>query len=162
MQAAGPRGGFDAVVVLTGSRNWTDTDVLEEMFTSMRTLGGVLYVLGDCPTGLDKLAYDIITRDSLWFPRWYADWRRLGKSAGTDRNQLMVDDAESEIVLPDRRLPSCCLGYPTETSRGTWDCLRRSRKALIRPVDVTALLRTTPSPDWASLLDVPDIQQTLL
>lgn len=50
-----------------------------------------------------------------------ADWKRYGRPAGPKRNQLMVD-------LGATRMCAFPIGDETR-SRGTWDCIRRARKA---------------------------------
>lgn len=48
-----------------------------------------------------------------------ADWDRYGKRAGPIRNQQMLDEGKPDLVL----------AFPTETSRGTYDMIRRAKKA---------------------------------
>lgn len=56
-----------------------------------------------------------------------ADWKQHGRAAGPKRNQLMVD-------LGATRMCAFPIGDDTQ-SRGTWDCIRRARKAGI-PVTI--------------------------
>jgi hypothetical protein len=49
-----------------------------------------------------------------------ADWRRYGKKAGGVRNQEMVDEDPRMDVL---------IAAPDPNSRGTWDCVRRAKRA---------------------------------
>jgi hypothetical protein len=56
-----------------------------------------------------------------------AAWKQYGRAAGPKRNQLMVD-------LGATRMVAFPIGDDTQ-SRGTWDCIRRARKAGI-PVTV--------------------------
>jgi hypothetical protein len=47
-----------------------------------------------------------------------ADWDKYGKPAGGIRNQEMVDEG-----------PEICLAFPGPQSIGTWDAVRRAKKA---------------------------------
>ena len=53
-----------------------------------------------------------------------ADWSTHGRAAGPIRNQQMVD-----------RGADICLAFPTSSSIGTWDCVRRAKAAGI-PVEI--------------------------
>jgi hypothetical protein len=120
-----------------------------------------LFVLGDCPTGLDAHARHIAKKNGYDYHVEYADWDRIGRGAGNVRNQQMVDYA---IEVADLRpeSPLLLLSFPTETSVGTWDCVRRGRRAGIRSEDVTELLNHPEVPDWAGMPRFRQKQQSLL
>lgn len=118
-------------IIVTGCRDW-DEDFDEEPTVSRelekhwRFDNEYVLMVGDCPTGVDRLARD-------WFRSmgrllneeragrmtvWAANWKLHGKSAGPRRNQAMVD-AGADL----------CLAFWDGESRGTLDCLTRCVKA---------------------------------
>lgn len=108
-------------ILITGSRTYSDMRALEEAIEGAprRSDGIVTIVHGDCPTGADRLAKEFCTSHPGFREEAHpADWGRRGKAAGPKRNQEMVD-LGADI----------CLAFPSEGSRGTWDCVRRARKA---------------------------------
>lgn len=111
-------------ILITGSREWTDTEAMGE---ELLWFGFGLVVHG-AARGADKLA-DALARGFGWptepHPVTRAEWNRIGKRAGHLRNQRMVD-LGADI----------CLAFPTVDSRGTWDCAARARRAGIPVVFV--------------------------
>lgn len=67
--------------------------------------------------GADWLAKEWAAERLLQCETFYADWERLGRSAGPARNQKMLDQAK----------PDFCIAFPG--SRGTEDMCRRSAEA---------------------------------
>ncbi len=61
-------------------------------------------VSGGCPKGGDRFAERIAQRRQIPIKIYYADWARLGRSAGFQRNGLIAKDADVLIacVAPDR------------------------------------------------------------
>jgi len=108
-----------ARVLVTGSREWADSARIAEALASAKAYyGSIVVVHGDCPTGADRLAQEWADSEGVPTERHPADWRAYGKAAGPVRNQEMVD--LGAVV---------CLAFPLGTSRGTWDCMRRARRA---------------------------------
>jgi len=110
-----------ARILVTGSRNWTDEyavkQQLKNIWLSFRNADDVL-VVGDCPTGVDKIARECWEFQKLPVEVHKADWNKHGRAAGPIRNQEMVDsviDVGIAFILGE--------------SRGTRDCLRRAKKA---------------------------------
>jgi hypothetical protein len=131
-------------VLVTGSRSWTDEYAV--YYALVRELQQaddhhLIVVHGACPTGADAFAHRWATL--VHFKPWVtveaephpADWHRdcdencyhrprekNGRSycpmAGHLRNQAMVDLGAD-----------VCLAFPTTTSRGTRDCMRRAEAA---------------------------------
>lgn len=113
-------------VLVTGSREWTDSLAVAEAIDEHMQPGDVL-VHGCCHKGADRIA------DSYWgfalgqeVERWPADWDEYGKAAGHIRNQKMVDSA-----------PDLCLAFIRNESKGATGCAGRARMAGI-PVVVYA------------------------
>ncbi|QAU06619.1 hypothetical protein SEA_WILLIAMBOONE_116 [Gordonia phage WilliamBoone] len=113
-------------LLVTGTRTWTDREAIYSALSlAAAALGGafdresILLIEGECPTG----GADIIARD-IWWSQGRpvlgvpANWEVLGKRAGPERNQRMVD-----------MMPDLCIAFLQEGSRGTVDCVARARKA---------------------------------
>lgn len=118
-----------ARILITGSRHWTDPAPIEGALTQAWTdLGApenVTLVHGACPHGgADLIAADLATERGWTVEAHPADWGTHGKAAGPLRNQTMVD-LGADITL----------AFPEQSSRGTWDCVKRAREARI-PVTV--------------------------
>lgn len=107
-------------VIVTGSRDWWDEDKLwSALYDEYRgwTCDTMTVVHGGCPTGADAMAgeWAKLHAPEVKSDIYEADWNQYGKAAGPIRNQRMVDDG-ADIVL----------AFPLESSRGTWDCVRRA------------------------------------
>lgn len=89
-------------VLVTGSRDWTDGDVVFGALYRARSEGGagdVVVIHGDCPTGADALAnLWAHRRPGVRVERHPADWATHGRRAGFLRNKAMVD-AGADVVL---------------------------------------------------------------
>ncbi|ASR75964.1 DprA-like DNA processing chain A [Mycobacterium phage GenevaB15] len=126
-------------VLITGSRDWTDRHAVGLALQSeLEKHGEILILNGMCERGADLHAHEYyLMHGSKWvrekeFP---ADWSRDCTSscyhkprfkngqrycplAGHLRNQAMVDFGAD-----------VCLAFPLEDSRGTYDCMKRAKKA---------------------------------
>lgn len=120
-------------LLITGTRTWTDRIRMgQELMRAIHDLEGdydrqsILLIEGECPTG----GADIMARDIWW--SWGrpvlgvpANWEVLGKRAGPERNQRMVD-----------MMPDLCVAFLQNGSRGTVDCVTRAREAGIPVTEV--------------------------
>ncbi|PBC38564.1 hypothetical protein CJ179_38890 [Rhodococcus sp. ACS1] len=111
------------VVLLTGSRNWTDRDkISRELFAIWDELGRhprALLVHGACHLG----GADIIG-EGIWRSKYLPT---LGIPALIDSNgRVYGPDRNAELIQtkPDR-----CLAFPTPGSRGTRNCIRLAKEA---------------------------------
>jgi hypothetical protein len=89
----------------------------------MRSRGRPVIVIGDCPTGVDdevtKWVLAEHAKGNLEKPIiFYADWKRLRRAAGPERNQRAVNWC---------RPREWCLGFPGKDSVGTWGCLAMAK-----------------------------------
>lgn len=77
-------------ILVTGSRDWVDSEVLYE---ALDTLSGNDHTLisGACPTGADMLAENYAAFRGWTIERYPADWETYGKRAGFVRNNHMVE-----------------------------------------------------------------------
>lgn len=77
--------------------------------------------------GADTLAgqwADINNVPVLEFPVKKTDWKTHGKAAESIRNQQMIDEGKPDLVV----------AFPTPQSKGTWDMIRRAKKAGIKTI----------------------------
>lgn len=105
-------------VLVTGSREWTNADVIREALSPF--LPGTLVAHG-AARGADTLAGVIAKGLYLKVERYPVDTKVDGPwpGAGTKRNTRMLADFK----------PTVCLAFPTEESRGTWDMVVKCRAA---------------------------------
>lgn len=120
-------------ILVTGSRDWEDVETIRRaLLWAITTYGAqgrrLLLVHGDCPDGADAIAHAEWLRLSrsndlhLLAPERHTvtrdDWTRIGKRAGPQRNQRMVDEG-AEV----------CLAFPLPSSKGTVDCMHKAEDA---------------------------------
>ena len=116
-------------ILVTGSREWHDTPAVTRELSAVRrlrpdTCDGFVVVHG-AAKGLDTIAAFVAGVLGMATEAHPADWTTHGKGAGPIRNQAMVD-LGADI----------CLAFPTASSVGTWDCVRRANRAGIRVIVV--------------------------
>lgn len=79
-------------ILITGSRDWTDHAVIEEVLSYQDDFyGRMVLVSGACPTGADMLCERYATLMGWTVERHPADWEKYGKKAGFTRNADMVN-----------------------------------------------------------------------
>ncbi|WP_100474152.1 SLOG family protein [Mycobacteroides abscessus] len=139
-------------VLVTGSRDWPDpkpiVSALNSQWLKAHRQGRELVVVqGECPSGADRFAAEWaeVREDTGLFrvksESYPADWsrdcdercthaprwkhgRRYCPLAGHLRNQKMVDMGAD-----------ICIAFPLKDSRGTWDCIKRARRAGISVIN---------------------------
>lgn len=111
-------------ILFTGSRAWKDEDAVVNVF-NVYVQPGDHVVVGDCPTGLDKMIRDLCQASGVSYEVHYADWKKHGRAAGPKRNQAMVDTG-----------PDLCIGFPLGDSRGTRGCMKFAGAAGIPVITV--------------------------
>lgn len=98
-------------VLVTGSRDWSDHDVVRDALAWARYGHEAMVVVhGACPSGADAMASWWVRRYrflSVSEERHPADWRRYGRAAGPLRNRAMVA-AGADL----------CLAFIRDGSRG--------------------------------------------
>lgn len=111
-------------VLITGAREVlpAHVDAIHAALNDIRTAvtGPIIVVHGQCHKGGVDLVADQWaerTRD-VTAERHPADWRRLGRRAGSVRNVAMVELGAA-----------VCLGFPGPLSIGTWHCIRQAKTA---------------------------------
>jgi hypothetical protein len=99
-------------VLVTGSRNWEDTDAVTGLLGGLlQQHGGRLVVVhGACPTGADQIADEWARARGVPAERFPANWG-LGRESGPIRNEAMVST-----------LPDACLAFIRDRSSGASGC----------------------------------------
>lgn len=115
-------------VLVTGSRDWDDADVIHADLWAYQHLHDVVVLVhGACPTGADAIAAAFWDDMELLAEPHPADWERYGKRAGFLRNAQMV------ALGAD-----LCYAYIKNNSRGASMTARLAEKAgilVVRRVD---------------------------
>lgn len=114
------------VVLVTGSRDWTNQDTVFKALQEHlgdNILGIVRH--GGCPTGADKMAGNwVASQPGIAVDAISANWDVFGRSAGPIRNKQMVN-LGADI----------CLAFPLGESRGTRGCMRLAEQAGIKVIN---------------------------
>lgn len=102
-------------LLICGSRRWKSREVI---LRAIKQLSPSLIIEGEC-RGADKLAASVAEELGIPVLKFPAEWSRFGRRAGPIRNQQMLDEGKPDYVL----------AFPVAESRGTWDMVRRAKKA---------------------------------
>lgn len=115
-------------VLVTGSRSWTDREVIRQALASIpvvhRALTRNVTVVHGAARGADTIAAEEATKLGMAVEAHPADWERHGKAAGPIRNGEMVA-LGADVVL----------AFPLGRSVGTRDCMRRAQRAGIAVIN---------------------------
>lgn len=119
-------------VMVTGSRNVPEgeRDGIRSMLGSRIHPPYDALIVGDC-IGVDEIARQWAHEQHIETHRFIADWERLGKAAGPERNRRMIDHGKPDLVL----------AFPGARSVGTWDAVRYAAR---RGVKIYLYPLTTP------------------
>lgn len=102
-------------ILVTGSREWTDYTAIKNAIVAH----GATFIIEGGAAGADTYAKLAAKELGLPFETFDADWTRYRKAAGPIRNQRMLDEGKPDLVL----------AFPLPGCRGTWDMVRRAKKA---------------------------------
>lgn len=105
-------------LLICGSRDWTDGDLILRELSSLRDVEVVIE--GEAP-GADTLARKAAEHLGLPVLPFPADWEKHGRAAGPLRNQRMLDEGKPDLIL--------AFVDGLDTSRGTADMVSRARLA---------------------------------
>jgi hypothetical protein len=106
-------------VLVTGSRDWVDTQLLKDALVAARA---TVVIHGDA-RGADRIAKDVARSLGLTERAYPAQWNIHGRKAGPLRNQQMLDEEHTEAEPIN-----LVLAFPMPGSIGTWDMVRRAEK----------------------------------
>lgn len=105
-------------VVVTGGRDKNDYNSHRMVRAVLDTLSHTTEVhVGDCSTGIDKIATDYCERNDMLGAIHQADWDRHGKAAGPIRNREMLEDAGKDAIV---------IAFPG--GRGTENCVKQAKE----------------------------------
>lgn len=122
-------------VLVCGSRDWNDRSAIErELDRLHRPENAPLVVIQGGATGADSMAGVWAMRRGVEHECYPANWKKYGKGAGPIRNQQMLDEAKPDLVL--------AFTNDISESRGTRDMVTRSRKAGVKTLIISGLVRT--------------------
>jgi hypothetical protein len=109
-------------ILVTGSRDWPDHDVIYDALDAALNAApkdrDTWLVVGDCPRGADRIAYQWAVTAMVPIDVHLADWATHGKAAGPIRNGAMV-----------RAGANLCLAFIQAGSRGATHTLELARRA---------------------------------
>jgi hypothetical protein len=136
---------LDYRVLVTGSRNWLDSEIIFGALNFQRTVARdagysrIVVVHGANPAGADDMASDWVKRQPGLVPqvlqveeRHPADWVKYNKRAGPIRNQEMADSGVHYYLA--FIAPCVWADCPNKTphgSHGATDCVIRAVKARV-------------------------------
>lgn len=114
-------------VIICGSRNWKEEDIIPEdrIETYIKTLSPNVVIIHGGGPGADKVVDRIARERGHTVIELEANWDLYGDAAGPIRNQEMLDFGVDKVV-----------GFHEDivNSKGTKDMLARARKARIPTV----------------------------
>lgn len=105
------------MLVVTGSRNWTDKALLVKTLDDIHVRYNVVALLHGGASGADGLAGQWAQQrgvPEIIIP--YASF--YGKKGGTIRNGWLLDFGRPDLVV----------AFPTEQSVGTWNCVTQAKE----------------------------------
>lgn len=100
-------------IVITGGRDNLDATTFIRV---MKRICPEYCVLGDCPTGVDRMALNYCEDNDIKYNIHFADWDQHGKSAGPIRNGVMLREPDIDFVLAFRG------------GRGTENCVKQAKE----------------------------------
>lgn len=103
-------------VLVCGGRDYADRDTLYRVLDAAQHSRGLSVLIEGGASGADALAREWASDRGVQVLTFKADWARLGKRAGPERNAHMLE-AEPELVI----------AFPG--GKGTRDMRRRAREA---------------------------------
>jgi hypothetical protein len=118
-------------VLICGGRYYTDFERIKATLVELggkKTIEVVIHgaaggtdEAGEVIRGADKFGGKAAEELGIPVKPVPADWALYGNIAGTIRNQRMLDEFDPNLVV----------AFPDPESRGTWDMVRRAKKANI-------------------------------
>ncbi len=113
---------YRTVVCVCGGRYYENKDRIRECLAKWRAgrWSDIIFITGECKTGADKHAKDIITKEfDLPYKGFPADWNAFVKSAGPIRNSEMSDVLTHCIAFWDGKIENS----------GTFDMIKKAIKS---------------------------------
>ena len=113
------------IVVVTGSRDWTDREFIFDKLDELHGEDGQIEAIveGEAP-GADLIAKQWGKMHGLPVLGIEAEWEYYGRGAGSLRNGWLVKYGHPDI----------CLAFPLPQSRGTWNMVGQCQAAGVETV----------------------------
>lgn len=108
-------------IVVTGDRNWNDTNIIEQAFGIFISGKNVEIIHGNC-IGCDLLAKEVALKSNYRVRDFPADWANYGRSAGPIRNKQMLAEKPNFVLAFHDNIGE---------SKGTKDCINQAKKLKI-------------------------------
>lgn len=128
--------GPPVLVVVTGSRDWTDAKAIHGDLAAVEATGRLWGIVEGDARGADRIAgrgwASKARRRGVGWVSVPADWATHGKAAGPIRNRLMLAYA---VQAREIGVTPVVLAYPLPSSRGTLDMMTACRAAGLRVFD---------------------------
>lgn len=118
---------MDHVLLITGSRRWTNEQLVRDEVWWLRDPIRDLLIVGDCPTGADSFARCAAYTLGVSCHVEAALWGSEGRKAGPLRNSRMV--ALAKLHNSFDHIKVRVRAFVDEYCRGTLDCLRKAQAA---------------------------------
>lgn len=106
-------------VLVCGGRDFKDKAKIRAAIEAVDPRPTV--IIHGAAKGADSLAGEVAVELGIPVEPFPADWAKYGRSAGSIRNKEMLDVGKPDMVL----------AFPTPSSKGTWDMVRRSNAAKV-------------------------------
>lgn len=117
---------FNQVILITGSRNWEDEELIKSSLLPYADKK-VLLIHGDC-RGADKISGEVAEELGFQISASPANWKLHGRAAGPIRNREMVNQAKK---FKQAGIPTIVLAFHDNLhlSKGTKNCAEMAEKA---------------------------------
>ena len=109
-------------LLVCGDRQWSDYDLVESILYRINSVSRIECLIEGGQKGADEWAFFAVLkiRPNAQILEFLPDWRKFGKSAGSVRNQQMLDDGKPNLVV--------AFHDDIERSRGTKDMVDKAIK----------------------------------
>lgn len=120
-------------VLVCGGRDFDDAEMLNRFMDELAGDLVIDVVIEGDARGADRMAGEWARRNAINNIKYCAEWEKLGRKAGPIRNQQMLDEGRTDLVV----------AFPG--GRGTADMVKRAREAGIEVIEVAVgVLGTRP------------------
>lgn len=111
-------------LLVCGGRDYQNSQRLEKLLSVFHSANPISCLIHGGASGADTLAGEWAEKNGIPVKVFKADWKRYGKSAGTLRNQQMIDEGNIDLAI----------AFPG--GNGTADMIRRLHKNGIEVVSL--------------------------
>ncbi len=109
-------------ILICGGRKFHDYNRIKQALADLGGREKIETIIHGGANGADILGGNAAWELGIPSQSVPADWNKYGRAAGPIRNQKMLDECAPNLVL----------AFPDPKSRGTWDMVRRAKKAGVK------------------------------